>query len=125
MLSRECMKLKIFVTFNEQLNWTRHVNPVVDNTYSKLKHAFRFNKFLNELSKLNLIETYILFQFNYGDVILLDIMAKMLDCSLKVNELLQLFYYIHFLTNTFEEGIKVPCVHSHFVLNSIAEVLHW
>ena len=38
--------------------------------YGKLKYAFKFKNFLNESSKLNLIETYILSLFNYGDIIL-------------------------------------------------------
>ena len=58
------------VTFDEELTWIRHVNLQLATAYGKLKHASRFKKFLNEKAKVNLTETYILSQLNYGDVIL-------------------------------------------------------
>ena len=45
--------------------------------YGKLKQAFRFKHFLNEESKINLIETYILSPLNYGDVILQNLTEQL------------------------------------------------
>ena len=58
------------ITFDESLSWTRHVNLSVAKAYGKLNHAYRFKKFLSTEAKWRLCETYILSQFNYGDVIL-------------------------------------------------------
>ena len=58
------------ITFDEELSWVRHVNLQLAKGYGKLKHARRFKNFLNISSKTVLTETYILSQFNYGDVIL-------------------------------------------------------
>ena len=58
------------ITFDESLSWTRHINLSVGRAYGKLNHAYRFKKFLSPETKWNLCETYILSQFNYGDVIL-------------------------------------------------------
>ena len=55
------MKLKnIGFTFDENINWTRQINLTISQAYDKLKLVFTFKRFLNESSKLNLIEIYIL-----------------------------------------------------------------
>ena len=69
-IEREYEAKNLGITIDEELTWTRHVNLSVAKGYGKLKHAFRFKNFLNESSKFNLIETYILSQLNYGDIIL-------------------------------------------------------
>ena len=48
----------------------KHVNLITARAYGKLKHVYRFKKFLSSKAKWNISETYILSQFNYGDVIL-------------------------------------------------------
>ena len=58
------------ITFDESMSWTRHVNLSVSKAYGKLNHAYRFKKFLLPEAKWNLCETYVLSQFNYGDVLL-------------------------------------------------------
>lgn len=65
------------VTFDEELSWIRHVNLSIAKGYGKLKHAYRFKNFLSDLSKLNLIETYILSQLNYGDIVLQDLSMQL------------------------------------------------
>ena len=41
-------------------------------------------------------------------------MAKVLDCGLKISEFeLQLYYYVHFWTNVLEEGMNL------FILNQL------
>ena len=69
-IEREYETKNLGITFDEELKWTRHVNLSIAKAYGKLKNAFRFKNFLNESSKLKLTETYILSQFNYGDIIL-------------------------------------------------------
>ena len=69
-IEREFEAKNLGIVFDEELNWTRHVNLSIAKAYGKLKHARRFKNFLNESSKLKLIETYILSQLNYGDIIL-------------------------------------------------------
>ena len=58
------------ITFDEELSWVRHVNLQLAKGYGKLKHARRFQKFLDQPSKSAVTETYILSQLNYGDIIL-------------------------------------------------------
>ena len=58
------------MTMDEELTWIRHVNLLAAKAYGKLKHSYRFKNFLSTSSKLNLMESYILSQLNYGDVIL-------------------------------------------------------
>ena len=65
------------VTFDEELSWTRDVNLRTAKAYGKLKHSYRFKKFLNEQAKLNLTETYILSQLNYGDIILQNLTEQL------------------------------------------------
>ena len=69
-IEREYEAKNLGVTFDEELSWTRHVNLSIAKAYGKLKNAYRFKNFLNEEAKLNLTETYILSQLNYGDIIL-------------------------------------------------------
>ena len=65
------------VTFDEELSWTRHVNLSIAKAYGKLKQAYRFKNFLNEQAKINLTETYILSQLNYGDIILQNLTEQL------------------------------------------------
>ena len=78
-IEREYEAKNLGVTFDEELTWTRHVNLSVAKAYGKLKHGYRFKNFLNESSKLNLTETYILSQLNYGDIILQNLTVSLQD----------------------------------------------
>ena len=69
-IDREYEVKNLGITFDETLSWARHVNLSVARSYGKLKNVWRFNKFLSRNSKYNICETYILSQFNYGDIIL-------------------------------------------------------
>ena len=62
---------------DEELSWIRQVNLQIAKGYGKLKHAYRFKNFLNEKSKIALIETYILSQLNYGDIILQNLSEQL------------------------------------------------
>ena len=52
------------------LSWTKHVNLCVAKAYGKLRQVCRFKNFLTDKVKWNICETYILSNFNYGDIIL-------------------------------------------------------
>ena len=69
-IEREFEAKNLGIVFDEELNWTRHVNLCTAKAYGKLKHVSRFKNFLNETTKFKIAECYILSQFNYGDVIL-------------------------------------------------------
>ena len=70
LIEREYEAKNLGITFDEELSWIRHVNLLIAKSYGKLKQGFRFKNFLNEGSKFKMTETYILSQFNYGDIIL-------------------------------------------------------
>ena len=57
--------------------WTNHINTTVGKAYGRLKQAYKFRKFLSFDSRVNLIETYILSLFNYGDVLFLNISGRL------------------------------------------------
>ena len=69
-IEREHEVKNLGVVFDETLSWARHVNLSVARAYGKLKNAWRFNKFLSQKSKMAVCESYILSQFNYGDILL-------------------------------------------------------
>ena len=83
-IEREHEVKNLGVTFDETLTWVRHVNLSVARAYGKLKNAWRFNKFLSQKSKMSLCETYILSQFNYGDIILQNMTKHLQDKIQKV-----------------------------------------
>ena len=76
-IEREYEVKNLGVTIDEELTWTRHVNLSIARAYGKLKQVSRFKNFLNESSKLRLTETYILSQFNYGDIILQNLSEQL------------------------------------------------
>ena len=76
-IEREYEAKNLGITMDEELTWTRHVNLSIAKAYGKLKQAFRFKNFLNESSKYNLTETYILSQMNYGDIILQNLSEQL------------------------------------------------
>ena len=43
---------------DEELSWIRQVNLQIAKGYGKLRHASRFKNFLDEKSKIALIEMY-------------------------------------------------------------------
>ena len=69
-IEREYAVKNLGVIFDETFSWSKHVNLITAKAYGKLRQAFRFKNFLSPQAKWNLSETYILSQFNYGDIIL-------------------------------------------------------
>ena len=69
-IEREYTVKNLGITFDELLSWTKHVNLCVAKAYGKLRQVCRFKNFLTDKVKWNICETYILSNFNYGDIIL-------------------------------------------------------
>ena len=65
------------VIFDENMFWTSHINSCVTKAYGRLKQAYKFRNFLSQESRFNIIETYILSLFNYGDVLFQNITARL------------------------------------------------
>jgi exonuclease III len=69
-IEREHAVKNLGIMFDEYFSWSKHVNLITAKAYGKLRHAYRFKNFLSPQAKWNLSETYILSQFNYGDIVL-------------------------------------------------------
>ena len=69
-IERESAVKNLGIVFDETMSWGKHVNLITAKAYGKLRQAYRFKNFLSTQAKWNLSETYILSQFNYGDIIL-------------------------------------------------------
>ena len=76
-ISREYETKDLGITIDEELTWVRHVNLQTAKGYGKLKHGYRLKNFLSETSKKNLVETYILSQLNYGDIVLQNLSSQL------------------------------------------------
>ena len=83
-IEREYEVKNLGIIFDETMSWARHVNLSVARSYGKLKHVWRFNKFLSVKSKQTICETYILSYFNYGDAILQNMTKQLQDKIQKV-----------------------------------------
>ena len=92
-IEREHEVKNLGVTFDETLSWARHVNLCVARSYGKLKNVWRFNKFLSQKTKETICETYILSNFNYGDIILQNMTNKLQDKIQKVQNRCIRFIY--------------------------------
>ena len=77
-IEREYAVKNLGVIFDETFSWSKHVNLITAKAYGKLRQAFRFKNFLSSQAKWNLSETYILSQFNYGDIILQGINKQLI-----------------------------------------------
>ena len=69
-IEREFSVKNLGIMFDEYFSWSKHVNLITAKAYGKLRQAYRFKNFLSPEAKWHLSETYILSQFNYGDIIL-------------------------------------------------------
>ena len=74
---REYEARNLGIVFDEELSWIRHINLLIAKAYGKLRYGFRLKNFLSEASKLSLVETYILSQLNYGDIILQNLSVQL------------------------------------------------
>ena len=76
-LERKANVKNLGVIFDENMFWTSHINTTVGKAYGRLKQAYKFRKFLSLESRFNLVETYILSLFNYGDALFQNISGRL------------------------------------------------
>jgi hypothetical protein len=76
-LERKVNVKNLGVIFDENMFWTSHINTLVGKAYGRLKQAYKFRKFLSLESRFNLVESYILSLFNYGDVLFQNISGRL------------------------------------------------
>ena len=72
------------VTFDETMSWDKHISNIVSIAYGKLRLAYRHIQFLTPDSRQAVVESYVLSQFNYCDVILQNITTQLSDKIQKV-----------------------------------------
>ena len=83
-IEREYAVKNLGIMFDEYFSWIKHVNLITAKAYGKLRHAYRFKNFLSPQAKWNLAETYILSQFNYGDIIMQGLSNQLMQKIQKV-----------------------------------------
>ena len=121
-IEREFEVKNLGVMFDETLSWARHVNLTVARAYGKLKNVFRFKKFLNQKSKQNISETYILSNFNYGDILLQNMTKQLQEKIQKVqNRCIRFIFglrkYDH--VSHFRKNEKMLCMQDRRLLHSL------
>ena len=61
------------LTYDEVLSWRKHINVIIGRAITKFKDINRHKRFLNEESKIILCNSFILSQFNFGDLVYMNI----------------------------------------------------
>ena len=57
------------VIFDEKFTWEKHVSSVIRKAYGKLRQFYSLRKSLSVKTKTRLVETYVLSQLNYCDIV--------------------------------------------------------
>ena len=68
-IDRKNVVKNLGVYMDETLSFEGHVTKLVQRAYLKLKTSWKYSKFLSEKSKIIIVESYVLSQFNYCNVI--------------------------------------------------------
>ena len=76
-IDREVNVKNLGVKFDETLSFSKHINKIVSNAVGKLKHAFRFKNFLSQEAKIIIVESYILSNFNYCDILFQNLSVEL------------------------------------------------
>ena len=71
-ISRVKLAKNLGVTFDEVLSWRKHVNMCVSKAMGSFIKLVRFKRFLSEKSKKLLCDAVVLSQFNYCDVVFIN-----------------------------------------------------
>ena len=121
-IEREYSVKNLGILFDEYFTWIKHVNLITAKSYGKLMHAYRFKNFLSPAAKWNLSETYILSQFNYGDIILQGLSNQLKQKIQKVqNSCIRFTFglrkYDH-ITAT-RKSNNILCMHDRRLLHSL------
>ena len=72
-IKRESVVKNLGILFDETMSWESEINKLISNGYFKLRQAYRFKNFLSKKSKILLVKSYILSNFNYSSIILQNI----------------------------------------------------
>ena len=75
-IDREKTVKNLGIIFDENLSFEKQISKTVSKSVGKLKHAFRFKNFLSQEAKIIIVESYILSNLNYC-----DILFQNLSCS--------------------------------------------
>ncbi len=81
------------VIFDPMLSWESHVTSLLSKSYFKLRHLYRFKNFLSTTIKLRLCNTLILSNFNYCDVLFLNLSVNLQNKIQKVQNACLRFSY--------------------------------
>ena len=57
------------VIFDEKFTWEKHVRVLIQRAYGKLRQFYNLRKSLSVKTKTRLVETYVLSQLNYCDIV--------------------------------------------------------
>ena len=69
-IKRETEVRNLGIIFDENLSWDAEINNTVSKGFGKLKQASRHKNFLSKESKISVVKSYLLSQFNYNSIIL-------------------------------------------------------
>ena len=68
-IDREKVAKNLGVIFDEKLTWEQHTGKLIQNAYYKLRQFYHLKKCLSKKTKSKLVETYVLSQLNYCDMV--------------------------------------------------------
>lgn len=69
-IKRETKVKNLGIIFDENLSWNSEIDKTISKGYGKLKQAFSSHNFLNKESRITIVQSYLLSQFNYSSIIL-------------------------------------------------------
>ena len=68
-IARETQSKNLGVIFDEKFTWEQHISKQIKKAYSKLRLFYNLRKSLSIKTKIKLVETYVLSQLNYCDMV--------------------------------------------------------
>ena len=68
-IERKNVVKNLGVFMDESLSFENHIVKLIQRAYLKLKTSWKYSKFLSEESKIVIVESYVLSQYNYCNVI--------------------------------------------------------
>ena len=68
-IERKSVVKNLGVFMDESLSFESHIVKLIQRAYLKLKTSWKYSKFLSEASKIIIVESYVLSQYNYCNVI--------------------------------------------------------
>ena len=68
-IDRETEAKNLGIIFDEKLTWEQHIGKLIQKAYYKLRQFYHLKKSLSVKTKSKLVETYVLSQLNYCDMV--------------------------------------------------------